>query len=171
MPKPEPDRAATLWDRHADEVFAYAWRRIGATAAPDIVADVFAVVVAHPERVPDDALPWLYRVAWNVMANARRADGRRSSLVKRLQARDIERSDDPGAMVSERAEVIDALVALSAVDREALLLVAWEGLDNRRAAAATGCSVGAFAVRLHRARRRLEAALHDARLEIEELPQ
>ncbi len=56
-----------------------------------------------------------------------------------------------------------ALAVLSERDREALRLVAWEGLDPERAARAAGCSRGAFAVRLHRARRRLEAALADDR--------
>ena len=43
------------------------------------------------------------------------------------------------------------------------MLTAWEGLTADRAATAGGCSKGAFAVRLHRARRRLECEL--ARLE------
>ena len=44
-------------------LYTYARRRVGASVAPNVVADVFAVVVAHPERVPDDALLWLYRTA------------------------------------------------------------------------------------------------------------
>ena len=40
-------------------------------------------------------------------------------------------------------------------DREALLLVAWEGFSVAEAAVVLGCSRGAFAVRLHRARRKL----------------
>ena len=43
--------------------------------------------------------------------------------------------------------------------REALLLIAWEGLSVSEAAVVVGCSRGAFAVRLHRARRRLSVAL------------
>ena len=66
-------RAAELWDGFADDVYAYARRRVGATAAPDVVAEVFMVVVASPAKVPDDALPWLYRTAWNVIMNHRRA--------------------------------------------------------------------------------------------------
>jgi RNA polymerase sigma-70 factor (ECF subfamily) len=148
------DRAAVLWDQHADDVYAYARRRVGASAAPDVVSDVFSVVVAHPERVPEDALPWLYRTAWNMIANLRRAEARRVPLVL-----DVVAADDPAGAVVERGTVIAALSQLSDADREALLLVAWEGLDARRAAAAAGCSPATFAVRLHRARRRLEHAL------------
>jgi DNA-directed RNA polymerase specialized sigma24 family protein len=39
------------------------------------------------------------------------------------------------------------------------MLVAWEGLDAARAAQAAGCSRATFAVRLHRARKRLDRAL------------
>jgi len=55
-----------------------------------------------------------------------------------------------------------ALAGLRERDREVLLLVAWEGLEPARAAAALECSRAAFAVRLHRARRRLAAALERA---------
>lgn len=148
------DRAAVLWDRHADALYAYARRRVGASAAPDVVADVFTVVVAHPDRVPDDALPWLYRTAWNMIANLRRADARRSSFA--FESTSVA---DPGSVVADRAALFAALAELSDPDREAILLTAWEGLDAKRAAAAAGCSGATFAVRLHRARRRLERAL------------
>ena len=48
---------------------------------------------------------------------------------------------------------------LSESDREAIMLVAWEGLHSAAAARAAGCSRATFAVRLHRARARLAAAL------------
>lgn len=57
--------------------------------------------------------------------------------------------------VAERAAVVAALERLAEGDREALRLVAWEGLEASRAAHAAGCSPRTFAVRLHRARRRL----------------
>jgi RNA polymerase sigma factor (sigma-70 family) len=159
----DDDRAATLWDRFADDLYAYARRRVGVSSAPDVVAEVFTVVVADPMRVPDDALPWLYRTAWNTIMNLRRADARRAALPDRLP-RDAS-SSDPGVVVSDRDAMLAALDALSDTDREALLLSAWEGLDAKRAATAAGCSIGTFTVRLHRARKRLERALDDQLLE------
>ncbi len=41
-----------------------------------------------------------------------------------------------------------------------LMLVAWEGLDPVGAAKVAGCSRATFAVRLHRARKRLDRALY-----------
>lgn len=158
MAEPDHDFLATLWDRHADQVYAYARRRVGATDAPDVVAEVFAVAVAKRAKVPDEALPWLYRTAWNVIANHWRAAERRSRLLVAAPA-----TGDPAVDVVERAALLDALTSLSETDREALLLTAWEGLGPRQAAACAGCSTSTFSVRLHRARRRLERALdvHD----------
>ncbi len=42
------------------------------------------------------------------------------------------------------------------------MLIAWEGLEPREAATVLGCSRQALAVRLHRARKRLAAALNRA---------
>lgn len=158
MAEPDDDFLATLWDRHADQVYAYARRRVGATDAPDVVAEVFAVAVAKRTKVPDEALPWLYRTAWNVIANHWRAEERRRRLVVGASA-----SPDPAVDVAERDALFGALAMLSDDDREALLLTAWEGLDARDAARSIGCSTSTFSVRLHRARRRLEQALaiHD----------
>jgi RNA polymerase sigma-70 factor (ECF subfamily) len=58
-------------------------------------------------------------------------------------------------------ELAAAVASLSPREREALLLVAWEGLASDRAARAAGCSPAAFRVRLHRARRRVAAQLAD----------
>ena len=55
--------------------------------------------------------------------------------------------------------VAGALRCLAPSDREALLLIAWEGLTPAQAARALGIGPVAFRVRLHRARRRCAAAL------------
>jgi RNA polymerase sigma-70 factor (ECF subfamily) len=53
---------------------------------------------------------------------------------------------------------VRALWSLGASDQELLMLVAWDGLTRSQAAETLGISVGTLAVRLHRARRRLEKA-------------
>jgi RNA polymerase sigma-70 factor (ECF subfamily) len=72
-------------------------------------------------------------------------------------------------MSSDRG-LSEALASLSAGDREVLMLVAWEGLEARRAAVVVGCSPRAFAMRLHRARRRLARAIGELeRAELDEM--
>src|SRR4051794_37726543 len=66
---------------------------------------------------------------------------------------------EPGEAIAEAEAVRAALSRLSPVDRETLMLVAWEELDPAAAARAAGCSRPTFAVRLHRARRRLAGEL------------
>lgn len=107
--------------------------------------------------MPADALPWLYGVARRVLANQRRADSRRDALARRLASHG-EPTGPRQAAVGD-APMLRALAALSEVDREALVLVAWEGLDQRRVAAALGCRPGTLRVRLHRTRRRLAREL------------
>lgn len=149
------DHWAALWDRHADAVYAFARRRVGPNDAPDVVAEVFAAAMSHPERVPDDALPWLLRTAWNVVSNHWRAEARH----QRPGPQVARATSDPADVVTERDRFLAALGRISEVDREALILTAWDGLDPTAAAAVTGCTPGTFSVRLHRARTRFETAL------------
>jgi RNA polymerase sigma-70 factor (ECF subfamily) len=55
--------------------------------------------------------------------------------------------------------MLRALADLAVAEREAVLLVAWDGLSNREAAAVFGCSAHAFEVRLSRARARLARSM------------
>ncbi len=144
-----PERFEVLYAAHAGAVLAYARRRVGAEEADDVLSETFLVVWRKRERVPEDALPWLYAVAGNVIRNRVRAQRRRTALTARLAAQPVVApdADDP--------RLFAALARLKPIDREALLLIAWEGLEPDRAARAAGCSTATFHVRLHRARKRL----------------
>jgi RNA polymerase sigma-70 factor (ECF subfamily) len=103
--------------------------------------------------VPGEAKPWLLGVARRVVANQRRAAGRRTALRERV----AHQPGDGGEL--ETPPIVQALGRLSEGDREVVLLCAWEGLSIEEAATALGCSPTAAKVRLHRARRRLRAEL------------
>ena len=140
------------------DVLRYASRRSPTrAAAEDIAAETFAIAWRRFDAMPADALPWLLGVARHVILNQQRSDRRRDRLVARLSA---DRSD-PSETSSEQSlrDVLDAFGRLSERDQEVLRLTAWEGLAASRGAVVLGCSRGAFAVRLHRARRRLAAEL------------
>jgi RNA polymerase sigma factor (sigma-70 family) len=152
-------RLEALFAEHAAAVRAYALRRIGAEAADDTVSEVFVVACRRLEHVPTDALPWLLACARRVLANQRRGARRRDALLERLHG---ETSPAWAEWEAGGRPLLAALAGLRERDREVLLLVAWEGLEPARAAAALECSLPAFTVRLHRARRRLAAALERA---------
>lgn len=141
-------------------VRAYACRRAAPDAAQDVVADTFLVAWRRLEDVPEDALPWLYGVARRVLANQRRSAVRSAALERRVAGATVQ--PGPGDVGEDVADAELLRLALGRVPekgREALTLVAWDGLSGARAARAAGCSKAAFAVRLHRARARLAAEL------------
>jgi RNA polymerase sigma-70 factor (ECF subfamily) len=150
-------------------VLAYALRRTDAATAEEVAAETYAIAWRRFDAVPADPLPWLYAVARRVLANATRAKRRRAELVERLTwitPRGSAATVDPTDDLGEREIVRAALLRLRDADREILMLVAWEGLESARAAEALGISKEVFALRLHRARRRLDAALSDVEREL-----
>jgi RNA polymerase sigma factor (sigma-70 family) len=148
-----------LYEAHYAAVLAYALRRTERTVAHDVAAETFLVAWRRLEVVPADATPWLYGVARRVLANERRAESRRAALAERMRAVCV--SQPNGDAAARDGLLRAALARLPDRDREALALVAWEGLSTAQAARAMGCAPTAMRVRLHRARRRLARALDD----------
>jgi RNA polymerase sigma factor (sigma-70 family) len=156
-----------LYARFAGAVRGYAMRRCDPETADDIVADVFLVAWRRREELPKEPLPWLLGTARHVLANHARGQSRRGRLLDRLAAEPAA----PGAAAQvESARLQAALQSLSERDRELLLLMAWEGLEPRQAAQVLGIRANTLAVRFHRARRRLSAALKALEAEDERAP-
>ena len=165
------DAFTDVFRQLSPRVYAYAKRHCDPTDAHDIVADTFLVAWRRWSEVPANALPWLLVVARNTIANRRRTGLRLDQLVDAVGHLDRSAGPAPGVDhdVVERATVLAALARLSGTEREALLLVAWDGLSSRDAAVVAGCSPRAFEVRLSRARARLTREL--ASQQTSELPE
>jgi RNA polymerase sigma-70 factor, ECF subfamily len=146
------DAMVAMFTDHQTALMRYAVRRVGMAAAPDIVADAFAVAFQH-RTTPTNPLPWLYAIARNLIRNHMRAEARS------LPRYGVAHQPDPADDVVERDAIVEALRSLPETSREVLMLVAWEGLEPGDAAAVLGCSAAAFRVRLHRARRQLADAI------------
>ncbi len=151
-----------LFAAHYSGVHAYVIRRVPLAHAEDVLAETFLVAWRRRAEVPQDALPWLLGVARRVVANQLRSDRRRGALAGRLRAASPGASFPWEPLSTMDTELAEALASLSEREREALLLVAWDGLDGVRAARAAGCSAAAFRVRLHRARTRVAAQLRQS---------
>lgn len=155
-------RIEALFQRHAADVLAYATRR-GATKAEaeDVLAETFLIAWRRVEDVPPDALPWLLGVARNILANQARSKRRRAAFMTRLNIfaglREAEYDPFDSSLLSD--ELREALTKLSDTDREALLLVAWEGLTHEEAAVVAGMTRKGFSRRVSRARLRLGGIL------------
>lgn len=153
-------RFEELFRRHHAALVGYVRRRAPRDVVDDVVAETFLVAWRRLERVPQDELPWLFGVARNVLATHRRGASRREALRWRLLRARSERGRVEAADGVDR-RVAEALAKLGPKDREALTLVAWEGLEPHEAAVVLGEAPGTFRVRLHRARCRLRRLLEE----------
>jgi RNA polymerase sigma-70 factor (ECF subfamily) len=147
-----------FYTEHARQVLGYVLRRCQSHAdAQDAVAETFAVAWRRFEDIPgeDRSLPWLFAVARRVLANQRRGHRRREQLANRLSASQPRPGGVEPTMSDDVRTVLAALGQLKPQDREILLLAAWEGLSHAEIAIVLGCSENASAIRLHRARERL----------------
>lgn len=158
-----------FYRRRYDAVLRYAMRRCDPETARDVSADTFLVAWRRRSSMPADPgqeEPWLYGIARRVLANAERSRRRAQRVTAKLgQQRGDAFASDPASVFADNARLMHALASLSPKDQEALRLVGWEDLDLAGAALAMGCTRTAMAVRLHRARRRLDQALGGAEWE------
>ena len=141
---------------------AYAVRRVGPSAADDIVAETFAAAWRRIAEVPDSEyrLVWLLGIARGHVKNARRGDRRRSALLERIGAQPA--LVPPGPNFGLDPVLQAALNKLGDTDRELLCLIAWERLDPEAARRVLGLTAVGLRVRLHRARKKVQAHLMDS---------
>ena len=166
----DPGQFAVLFRRHAPELQRYVERRLGAGVAEDVVAETFLVAFRQRDgyhTARDDARPWLYGIATNLIGRHRRSEIRQYRALARTGVDPVVESfaDRVDAMVSAGAVaslLAAALARLPAGHRDALLLVAWGDLSYEETALALGVPVGTIRSRLSRARGSLRRWLGDA---------
>ena len=163
------DRPARLEpERLGDHVGRLYWAAYGLCGsrqdAEDLVQDTFERVLRRPRFIRrDQDLAYLMRVLRNTWIS--------SGRVRRVAAVPLDEAglgpplsgDDPVvARVVEAGAVYDALRALTAPLREAVVAVDVVGLSYRDAASALGVKEGTIMSRLHRGRRQIAEALEAA---------
>jgi RNA polymerase sigma-70 factor, ECF subfamily len=129
-------------------------RRTDPATADDVLSEVMLVLWRRSAEVPDDLLPWTYRVAANCLANAERGARRQRRLAGRIAT-----LDPPAEVLPEAPDfelVHRALQRLKPSDAEVLRLWAWEQLTTAEIAVVLDLTPNAAAVRLHRARERFK---------------
>jgi RNA polymerase sigma-70 factor (ECF subfamily) len=150
-----------IYAQHYARVLGYVLRRVDhPDQAADVLAETFLVAWRRLDQVPEGerARLWLYGVARRILANHRRGERRRTQLADRLRA-EVSAGGSIGEPPGAGASAAVAFRSLRDEDRELLALRGWEGLDAGEIAVVLGCSRNAARIRLHRARRRLRAAL------------
>jgi len=154
-----------IYRRHRDRVFAFAYRMTGeAETARDVTHSCFTSLLAAPLRYDGRRASlgtYLCTAARNLsLRHASRAWRERPSSSRT----DLQPARGPSPLeallAEERARIVrESLLALPPLHREVLILAEYEELDLATIAQLVGAEVGAVKVRLHRARRKLRAAL------------
>jgi RNA polymerase sigma factor (sigma-70 family) len=157
-----------LYDRHASVIYRYAARRAGDFAADDVTSETFLVAweqLAAYDLDRDDARPWLFGIATNLLRRHHRAEARMLKAAAKAASREV--VGDDSERISARvdasaatARIARTLRSMAPIDRETLLLYAWADLTYEGIALAMDVPVGTVRSRLNRARRTLRTQLN-----------
>jgi RNA polymerase sigma-70 factor (ECF subfamily) len=166
----DPQAFRRLYDRWADRLLAYFYRRVlDAEVAADLLAETFAVAYERRGRFRDVGRPggaWLYGIAARELSHWFRRQAVERRAVRRLGIEVPALDDDSIAriealvdMEAHRAALRAALVQMSPGERDAVELRVIRELGYAEVAAELGCSEGAARTRVHRGLARLNTLM------------
>ncbi|WP_024935879.1 RNA polymerase sigma factor [Actinomadura welshii] len=140
----------SLYDAHADRLYAYCWSLVGDRHAAAAVADTFSAAVHQPPR--GDSVLWLYSLARTTCAE-------RAAFTGELGGPTVDGRGGP--LFAGSDPLLRAAAALRSDHREVLLLWAGEWLEPHDIARVLGVAPDTVAQLLNAARTRLERAVLD----------
>ena len=159
---------ALLFERYADSVYNYCFRRSADWAAADDLVSSVSVetwqrrtdleITSETDRL----LPWLLGVATNLLRGRNRSAGRLARALLRERARtpsyEPDFADDAVGRIADEQQmraVHASIRGLPQAEQETLALYAWANLSYEEIAIALEIPVGTVRSRLSRARNRL----------------
>jgi RNA polymerase sigma-70 factor (ECF subfamily) len=162
----DPARFRELYDRLAEDLLAYFYRRVlDAEVAADLLAETFAVAFERRSRFRDRGKPgsaWIYGIAAKELSHWYRRQAVELRAVKRLgmvrpalDDESIARIEALAESDSRRAAVADALTRLPDRERAAVQLRIVDELDYEEIATRLSCTAGTARTRVHRGLARL----------------
>jgi len=140
-----------FYERTNRQISQYVFRRISFDVE-DVVDDIYTIAWRKREDMPNDheeALLWLYAIGRKVIANKVRWKARLdrfNKLNNPLVAAEARNGSPRDNWVQE------ALISMPVIQREALMLVEWDGLCIAEAAEVLGVPGTTVTKRLHSAR-------------------
>jgi RNA polymerase sigma factor (sigma-70 family) len=163
-PFADPDAFGDLFERHANDIYGFCFRRTGdGRLSEDLVQAVFLEAWRRRNEValaPDEARPWLFGVALNLLRNHGRALRRHRAALARLPRprSDADLAEDLAQRLDDERRAraaLDRFRQLSRPEQDVIALCAWAELSYEQAARVLGVPVGTVRSRLSRARTRL----------------
>lgn len=159
----EGSDAGSLYEAHAERLFAYCLRFLGSRAeAEDAVQTTFLYAHRALQRgvVPESEYAWLHAIAKNVCRWQQRTLARRGRLSSDIDLDALpSRGDDAGEIREMGLALEDALASIPESQRRAFMLREWHGLASHEVASQLGMSTAATYALLTRARRSLARAM------------
>jgi len=157
-------RFRALFDAYAPSIERYCLRRLRPAAAADATAETMLVAWRRIDQIPpgDDSKLWLYGVARNVVATARRSENRRLRLDSKIMSMGVAHAEGPETQVVRRTEdqeLLEAMERMKPKDREILELRIWDELSRSEVATVLRISEAGVDKRYSRALQRLRRSL------------
>ncbi len=164
----DPEIFGDLFDRHADSIGKYFARRVGGDQIEELLSEVFVTAFRARHKYSAEkgnALPWLFGIAHNHLRHYYRSYRRKSEADSRLKTghdsvenRLISFEDDLIATLDAEDDMRRVEVFIHTqpeIDREVLLLYAWDGLSYQEIGEALSVPVGTVRSRLNRIRKKI----------------
>ncbi len=158
--------ASEIYDRYSSRIYNFAYRFLrNSEAAEDAAQEVFVKMLKHANQFHGDAKlsTWLFSITANWCRDyLRKADNKTRESEDVLVTLPAPSDSSPDRTLEQRENerrIQKALGALTAEQREAILLSRYQGLSYAEIAQIAGCSEGAVKTRVFRAMETLKKAL------------
>jgi RNA polymerase sigma factor (sigma-70 family) len=166
----DPAAFGTIFDRYWPRIYRYCAERAGPAAGEDVAAETFRVAFTERKRYDgrDEAAPWLYGIANNLLRRWFRAAARGSRALARASAEvSADELDEAAGRLGAQflsPALASVLAKLAPADRDTLLLHAFADLTYEQIARATDVPIGTVGSRMNRARALVRAHLETLEL-------
>ena len=138
---------AEIYRRHAQQVYAYIYYRLGEQhTSEDLTADVFVKALAGIKGYTWRGTPllaWLYRIAHNVTADYRKSAARLSERMHSGEEIEVEDRIDRIGQLQQRSDMVSAIRTLTDDQQQVIILRFYAGLSNAEVANIMGKPEGA----------------------------
>ena len=153
---------AMLIEKHYDRIYAIAWKFSGSPEdAKDIAQNVVIKLAKTLKSYRFEAAftTWLYRLTANATKDYLRSKNRTSGRELPIKEEIIAVVEETQDKKLELKDLLAEIDKLPETQKEAIILVCWDGLSHKEAADVLECAETTISWRIHEARKQLSKSL------------